>query len=537
VKNDLPVPSSVTIESTSFVRLVYSFDVKRPPNTEGGAPRVAVESQVITSLVDRICPKRCDADRSCSHRSEQCHPDRICSDRSGQCEYDWVDREIITPFLLPHLSRHLNVPRAESGALSEFEVAHWWTLGKKSLTENPAGHIPVNWRLDLGERSIAFSIQNIELALFRTFVGFLVIEISPDSNASEDFIDLAHHVRFYNMQQDAGARTSQVYSRRAKVISPIRPKPDGPEVSSTGMVGLAPLIHELVSDALDKTAWSAAHVPGRLTAYSALFARSEAEDPSREAFLLEYRWRRFLHSRSSVAATAHDDLQSNLVPYAQGMSFSYSLDGGGFFGINVPNDQFFLTELPEHIRRPYFFGFILACHQRLTLTAFSSSISDVWRDGDVKPSEIRDLEDTFLVYLASCSFIQVMQTANHHASHRKWLEVLEVEPFQREVESELDRLYKRMTIDEQIHRRADRDRDDDRTRHTERVVAAAGLAFAFPSLGLAAYALVEPNGTSWAKAIGAVLALAFFGLIAGIVATRPSLRSSTKRAIGSQPST
>ena len=490
------------VQRQSFIRLVYAFELDK----HGTSRATPFRSTPLRDIVGEV------EDDSTINK--------------------WTDLVGLSSHVLTHLSDHLNVSTA--GA-DQAEVAHWWTLSRDSLTEAPHGSVPVSWKLDLESHSVEFNLSGVELAVFNTMIGMLILELSPAGESADDFLDLLHHSRFYALDlgrpQDRLANAS--HSSRARRISPLRPKSEGPSVSSRGEHGFGPLIRMLLDDAFgyqrgdQRRSWTPAHIVGRMSSYSALIVRSGDDSSDRDDFELEYRWRRLLHSRSAVAANHHDDLQDDLVPYGTGMLFSYSLDGGGFLGVDLPSDQFFHSGMSEHLRGPYFLGFALATHQRLALVAFSTRAADAWRYGSVDVREVRALQDSFLQYVVSCSFIQVMQTANHHASHKKWLATLEIGPFQREVEGELQRLYERVVLDEQIQRQCERDDERIRAGRSGQIVATAGLAFALPSLGIGALQVASPNGASGLVAVVTIVCLAVLGAAIGIAASwMPRFRST-----------
>jgi hypothetical protein len=470
--------TAATVDKASFIRLVYSFHHEAVPAHE---------------VVDRIA--------------------------HDQTRFDWADRTIIKTYVLPHLAEHINVAPHEDTR----EVAHWW-----ELNIDAAGHrrVPDRWILHATKsRTMGVLVDRVELVVFATHIGFLIIDVRPMSDELDDWLDLLHLGRFYRLPSQVESASgsepldiahensrddANTFSRRAVLVQPDVDDPGESFTTSGERLGFGSLIATLVGDALGEASWTRASTPGRMFAYSGFSIDAEEPQLVQEA---SYRWGKMLRSTSVVRPLAGDEAAIVTVPYAEGIHFSLSMDGGGLFAAGAPDSHFFESDLFHHAHRPYFFGFLLAAHQRLSLTRHSEQVANIWQGGRPNAEGLERLQDDFLFYLSSCSFVQVMQTANHHAHHRKWLEVLEVERFQSEVESELRRLYERVSIRDQIEMARSRDREERRAKLVDGRLAGLGLAFALPSLGLAAMSVVVPDGASTAAVIAVTLVLTLPGIV------------------------
>jgi len=211
------------------------------------------------------------------------------------------------------------------------------------------------------------------------------------------------------------------------------------------------------------------------------------------------------------------------------MWLAYSSEGGGFFAADAPRDHFFDHELPDHLRRPYAFGYLLALHQRLALAAFSGRIARVvtasrgqWTADSPPPRALALLQDDFLEYLTRCHFAQVLRTANHHANYKAWEEVLEVPAFAREVEQQLRHLYERSVV-------ADRIIDEGRRTDMSGRLNAAVLGITLPTVVLAILTVVYPAGLALALTVGLTAGSALTGAAIGWLAATYSPRSSRAR--------
>jgi hypothetical protein len=416
----------------------------------------------------------------------------------------WQDRRILDDYVLPHLADHINVDEGQDGAT---EVGHWWRFDRA---------LPARWTLRVNaSREVDFRLESVELLYFRTGIGMLLLEIDPDSERLEDWQDVLHLTRFYQLPDDEGGR--RVFARRAARLTPSTD--DGVSAAWSERLaprrpgGFGPLIHHLLTDVFGDSAWKRASVPGLLSPFSAFFIDCEgvAEEVRFEA---RYRWRRQLSSTAVVAAV-EDDLHAQLRPYADDMWLAYSSEGGGFFAADAPRTHFFDHELPDHLRLPYTLGYLLALHQRLALGRFSERIARVvassrgrWTPDQPPRDEIALLQDDFLEYLTRCHFAQVFRTTNHHTSHRTWQEALEVPAFVQEVKLQLRHLYERTIT-------ADRIIDEKRRTGLSGRVNAALLGITLPMVVLAILAVAYPGGLGLALAIGVTAGAALVGTATG----------------------
>ena len=415
----------------------------------------------------------------------------------------WRDRKILSEFVLPHLANYLNasstptdddsVDRVDDGI--DTELGHWWERREP---------IPTRWNLSIRkDRSVELEVNKIEFLLFQsTGIGMLIFDVDVLSDRLEDWQDALHHMRLYRLpspedgEPDARDQARRgVFARRARRIEPLNGERDRFDTRGKSF-GFGLLIAGLLDELVPDRQWENASVPGLLLPYSAFFVRWGEGCTERDQFEALYRWRRQLTSIAPVHAVDHDDLNAWLKPYGTGMWLSYSVDGGGFFGADLPDHDFFTSTMPDHLRRPYGFGFLLALHQRLALSRFSEQIGRVVADtprGALPSRElIAELQDGFLEFLTRSRFVQVLRTTNHHANYQEWERAFQVKDFSDEVELELRSLFERAVVQEQIS-------SDSRADRVGRRVNMVGLGFAFPAVITGMLAIAYPEGLPLAQ--------------------------------------
>jgi hypothetical protein len=316
------------------------------------------------------------------------------------------------------------------------------------------------------KREVGFRLVTAELVLFQSGIGFCTVELQPTSEGSvSDLADIAHYLRF---------TWSSSGSRRA--VSDIRRRSD--PAGGSGSRDVLVIFETFLSPLRDM--WEPAGVEGQLRAYTIALIHSEVATPT-EMAELTHRFRRLFHSQAVVSVGTGRDLYPAGLSYGENMTLHHSLDGGGFVGIKVPNDAFHRQTLPDHMRRVYYFGFILALHQRLLAERFSLRVQEI-DSLSTAPANVKaelhhanEVSRELRHSLTRFFFRQTMQTQNHHTSYRRWLEVFEVDSFVAEVRQELIDTY---TYLEAMQRENNDVLAQERSQRFERI----GVAFACLSI-------------------------------------------------------
>lgn len=376
---------------------------------------------------------------------------RINSVKAAQWEslehavHVWEDAPFSADDLLNHVAHFLN-PSVE-----RYATATRWRL-TNDARQSPAGLANAEWHLVLPprrgqSREIPFTLEAVELTLFRVGVGFLTILAKPRSNALPDWMDFLHYFRFARGQRDVGIRATRKGERDETgktVLAPYFPA-FAPRTASNhvGREVLLDILAGLLGTANvpgdDGCWWDEVFVPSQLLPFAGLFL---SEIVPEELPLLIYQVRNIFHSGQELHPTAHDlylDGHPGVLPYTRDAWFTFSLDGGSFVAGRLPETPFFQNQLPEHLHSKYFVLFLLALHQRFTLMKLSEEVAECWPVGTDEVDEqqreetVERVRDGLLAFTARGYFAQVMQQEHHHACYRHWQQTFQVERLYREV--------------------------------------------------------------------------------------------------------
>lgn len=377
----------------------------------------------------------------------------------------WETRSFPEDDLLEHVRRYLNSPEgvAPTAVLRRMNPN---TL-RKWLQEY-AHHRESKWYLRISNNKLVeFEVSDIQLALFRTGVGLIIIEASPLSESAADWLDFCYAFRF-------------AYGQR-RVCIEIECHEKQQPTSKTTLGEIIDTIFEksgLLFSTSSQTTTNARRerevfVPGQLIPFVVLYF--DAGDIADQVPKLLYRVRNFFPSDRYIIPEAEDLRLDHpaLLSYAENMWFTFSLEDGTFVAVNAPQNEFFRRSLPIHLREQYFLLFLLNLHQRFSLISISQMVSERWLQGNFTErrrafERIRTLQ---LEFTARGYFNQVMQRDNHHRVYVKWREVLQIDKLYEEVREEVREMHE-YTLSEQ-------------TRHLERRVNLLGALIGVPALVMA----------------------------------------------------
>lgn len=422
----------------------------------------------------------------------------------------WETRSFPVDDLLEHVRGYLNVPE---GVTPTAVLRRMNPNFLRSWLQEWAQHGDGKWYLCIGEgKRVAFEIKDIQLALFHTGIGFIIIEANPLSESEADWLDFCYAFRF-------------AYGQRRVCIEIER---QGEQQSVTRIT-----LGEIIDTILEKS-WlpfsvspqtciearrkREVFVPGQLIPSVALyFDDVETEDLAPE---LLYRVRNFFPSDRHIHPGETDFCPHHpaLLSYAKNMWFTFSLEGGAFVAINAPETDFFRSTLPVHLREQYFLLFLLNLHQRFSLISISQMVSERWLQGSFAErrrafERIRTLQ---LEFTARGYFNQVMQRDNHHRVYVKWREVLQIDKLYEEVREEVREMHE-YTLSEQ-------------TRRLERRVNLLGALIGVPALVMAFFDMnIVGLTASEGLPIWAALLVFGLGVSLGVLAMRLLNRDSNNR--------
>ena len=442
----------------------------------------------------------------------------------------WDSQEFPKEDLLSHVANYLN-PRDEHAA----PTARMWELNHELLQSHVFGiGNKADWVMTSPQGEIPFRIEGIWLTLFRVGVGFMTVRANPLSGELNAWYDFLHSFRFIQGQRRVGVRgqrrTGFDKETKKPTVSPFFPHPAGgvethPE--GTGTLGE-------VIDALLRTGatsrdgsvwWREVFVPGQLLPFVSLYV--DGQPPEKDPLVL-YKVRNFFSSRQE-SAPSHSDLQPDhptLLPYADRQWFVATLEGGGFVACDAPRTDFFRTQMPDHLAKPYFLLFLLTLQQRFALMMFSEEVSQHWlvaeeegRD-QKREAAFEHIRDLLLLFTARGLFTQVMQREHHHRCYEKWQQIFQVERLYQEVSDEVREMYNVVQLKRAERLQKLQEEEAERTKKLEERISMLGILIGVPAiilsfLGVNLQNFTNPEGISIVTAL--LIVIGGGGIVSSIV--------------------
>ena len=410
----------------------------------------------------------------------------------------WSVQKFPEDDLLAHVRRYLNPPEGTRPTALLWQMEH--NAMRNWLTEQIGGRVS-RQQLSVNRRRIPFELISIQLALFRVGVGFLIIQAQPISDSPEDWLDFLHAFRFAYGQR--GVRLQIELS-----ATPGEPSPPEPRIQTLGQ-----LIDNLLQTCGLPTERAAREVfvPGQLLPFAVLYVDAPRISSKRAAELL-YRVRNFFHTGRIIRPSASDLSMDHpaLLPYADQMWFTFSLEGGAFVAFNAPRTDFFRNELPiVRLRKHYFLLYLLALHQRFALLSLSQQVAEHWLTGNARQRTraFERIRDRLLDFTARGYFTQVMQRENHHRVYKKWQETFQLEQIYREVSDEVREMHEYILMEQ--------------TRRLERRVNLLGAFVGAPALVMTFLGInlrgITAQGEGLPFWLALVLSLGAGGLLGAVV--------------------
>jgi hypothetical protein len=439
----------------------------------------------------------------------------------------WDRRAFPRDDLLRHVADYLNPPLKVPATACLWTVEHRVLTSRQGLgLHSASASLQLHHRTAAAEanparlvapRALGLEVGGIDLALFRVGMGYLILRVRLRCATPEDWYDFLNGFRFI----DRPGQVDLVIERRTgrdSVVSYVPPLVDGAEGAPSGPIQIRHLIRGLLrrldGDSLDW--WREIFVPGQMLPFHALFFIEASES---EQMRVLYRLRNFFRAGQALVPGA-DDLRADhaaLLPYAERMWFSLTLEGGGFVAFDAPDTPFWSETMPMHLREQYFLLFLFAVHQRFALMHLSDQVCARWlSESEDLAAEARfaDLRETLLEFTARGNFAQIMQREHHHRCFRAWRAAFETERLYREVRDEVRELHEmllmrkterlqqlaeeqRRWMDARAHAEVQREKAEKaRADRLELWFGAAAFLLGFPSLLLAYLQVVRLPGKS-----------------------------------------
>jgi hypothetical protein len=414
----------------------------------------------------------------------------------------WMKDEFPREELLAHVARHLN----PGGGTAP--TVRLWRVTKQALLAPEGLHHRAIWRLQLpgGKAAIDFRIDDVQLAIFNTGVGFLTVGAQPLQQDLGVWLDFIHYFRFIDGQRDVSLDLRLRTGKNESVdIFPQLAEIAGDDPSERSFARIVDRLLAFIDEVEGRqNARREVFVAGQMMPYVGLLIDGLETEAIVEKL---YRLQNFFHARQEIHPGTEDlrPDRHSLLSYAERQWFFFSLDGGGFMAANPPDTDFYRVTLPNHLRRHYFLSFLIVAHQRYALIRISEEVADQWQvesptaDAISAPSFER-IRRRMLSFTARGYFLQVMQREHHHRCYRKWQEILGVERLYREVNDEAQEMhnYLLLKLAEEEAKRAEeerreaeieRGRAEQARRRVEKILACLGAFVVGPTLVLAYFSI------------------------------------------------
>lgn len=352
---------------------------------------------------------------------------------------------------LPHVRIHFNSVKwhGSNGVAPGAEVLEPLTAFGYIFDSDGADMLPLPWpgfrfRVPGPGRYVEADASGAQVGIFRLGVGFVSIELRPQSDALPDWLDTLHFLRFY------GGRGRKLSSPASVAVDENLRIEDflGPVLAAATLDG------ERSSFAAVGDSTGPRHgrrvmelyTRGEFVTYASLFVDGLVRDEQRR--LLYTVLNRFRATSQAIPSEDEDERRWYL-PYQGGQQFLNSIEGSAFVGFDAGRTQFDLDTLPSHLETTYFTLFMLALLQRFALDQLSEAVAK--STGQVlagserghargELERITKLDGRLLDFTGRCYFVQVSQTAHHHAYYAQLHHVNQIEGRYREVTEEIHAL-------------------------------------------------------------------------------------------------
>jgi hypothetical protein len=382
----------------------------------------------------------------------------------------WVNQNFPDSDLLPHIANYLNPPA------SKLATARTWRLTNEVLSSptaglgGGAGQSSTRWYLVTPYGEIAFCIHDVQLILFKIGVGLLSVHAAPIEKVTDvdQWLDFTHFFRFYRGRSDVHLRAEKRIGLDPDSKQPIYeaffPAPAGgleQHPDGSGLLDdLIQAILQTVALRNDEQWWRDAFVPGTMLPYAVFYMDGVPEEKRQ---LMRYRVRKFFHSRQEIhpAEEEFHPQQRNVLEYTDNQWFTFSLDGGAYIAFDAPQTSFFRQVMPDHLRKQYYFLFLLTLHQRFALTMLSEQVAEQWLEElDSAQLFLQDQElafakihDSLLTFTAFGHFVQVVQRENPHRCYQRWQQTFQLAELYQEVKDEIDYMYDDLVTKRSVQQR------------------------------------------------------------------------------------
>jgi hypothetical protein len=405
-----------------------------------------------------------------------------CTVRSGEARRVWEPLNLPHEELIEHMGQYLNLTGDQPA------TARVWRLSHDAARQFGIDR-STKWRLLRPRGEIGFQFGRgddlgfaVQLALFHTGVGFLTVQVWLDSEDQANWMNLLHYFRFARGQRGVSVRAERrtverppaessnpqpagenqdTQSASAQAASP-KPPPEPrwveffPSAAEKHIpAGRKPFFLAVILALLHTASrqdgepwWQEVFISGQLIPFATLYFETVPDfETVPEQMVAEtvYRVRNFFHMGQEVGLTEEDESLTHpkLLPYAQRMWFTFSLEGCAFVAIQARETDFFRRELPDHLQRHYFLLFLIGLNQRFTLIRLSQEVSERWLQGDSRQriETFERIHRLLMEFTARSYFSLVAQREHHQRFYSALQQTLMVDTLYQEVKDEVLEMY------------------------------------------------------------------------------------------------
>ena len=166
------------------------------------------------------------------------------------------------------------------------------------------------------------------------------------------------------------------------------------------------------------------------------------------------------------------DDSGEILHYSRQAVFVFSIDTAGFLCCGPPDEEFWRSTLPDHLRNHYLLVLILTLAQRTALMKISRLVASSWRAGATE-QEHRDLfraiSDDLLEFTARLHFVQAFHTEHYHTAYSRLRTAFRIAQLYDEVQDEVSQMSNQLDAESEKRQiEAERRRDGAQRRIEQR---------------------------------------------------------------------
>ena len=474
--------------------------------------------------------------------AEQFRIRRECVD-SFECEdgiHLWEKQPFPERDLLPHVARYLNPSAGSVTTVRLWHIAPEMLRSPKGLAGG-AVNPGADWSLVHRGKNTPFVIEDVQLSLFQSGVGFLIFRIRPNVVEVADWLDFLHDFRFLRREGvtvEAQRRTGFDTNSQQPTVAPYFPALAGdiPDDRKDSQRFFQDVVEGLLrtgeSADCESPWWSEVFISQQAIPYAVLFAEGVPQSDVEQQTLI-YKLHNFFHSGQGQHPAPEELLpkQPFLLPYAERQWFLFSLDGSSFLACDPPDTEFFRITLPDHLDSQYLLLFLLVLQQRFALMHLTDQVTKHWladeradnKDVNVQQREqvFRIIRDGLLSFTARGYFSQAMQRWHHHRCYVRWQETFQVERLFQEVSDEVREMHSYLQMQKAERLETLAEEEQERSARMKATIDYLAAFLLLPAFVLSFLSTVGKQSW-WSALIGVAVGLAAGGVLLWFLRRTPA---------------